>query len=327
MVRWGILGAGKIAGKFCQDLKLVKDAKIAAVGSRSIQKAQHFGEQYNIPYCYGSYEELAKSDEVDIIYIATPHHGHHTNTLLCLNNNKHVLCEKPIGVNATQTEEMIQCAQDNNKFLMEAIWTAFLPATIKVQQLISEGAIGNIKFIQADFGFKAPYDPQGRMYNPNLAGGALLDIGIYPLFLTHLLKGTPNHLHAYSIMTDTGVDATTMVQMIWDDGCASSQYSTILSDTNTEALISGDKGRIIMHRRWHETKQISLHQDGQEVRTWHFEDPCLGYKYEILECHRCLSDNRLISDIIPHQFSLNLSRSMDLIRRQIKLVYPFESRS
>ena len=324
VIRWGILGPGRIAHKFCADLLKVDDAKIMAVGSRSIDRAEAFAQQYDIPHAYGSYDALVQSNEIDVIYVATPHNAHYENTITCLTHGKHVLCEKPMGINSDQVRSMISTAANKNLFLMEAIWTAFFPAIAKVRDLIAEDAIGPIKMIEADFGFTATIDPNHRLYNPILAGGALLDIGIYPVFLAHLLKGSPDQISAVATMTDTGVDASNAIQMSWLDGTVASLNSTISADTPITATISGPKGYIQVHRRWHESKEVSLYHRSGRVNNWSYQDDYMGYFYEINEVHRCLRAGQTESQVLPHQFSLDLINSLDLIRQLIGLKYPAE---
>lgn len=323
-IRWGILGPGRIAHKFCADLLKVEDARIMAVGSRSLERAKAFAQTYNIPNAYGSYEALAQSDYVDVIYVATPHNSHCSNTLNCLSHDKHVLCEKPMGINTEQVLDMIQAAKLRKLFLMEAIWTAFFPAIAQVQTLIANDAIGPIKMIEADFGFTAAADPNNRLYNPNLTGGALLDIGIYPVFLAHLLKGPPDQLHAQATMTNTAVDGSTTIQMSWSDGTLGVLNSTILADTPITATISGPKGYIQLHRRWHECREVSLYNKSGQVDRWTYPDEHNGYIYEIEEVHRCLRSGHQESTVLSLQFSLDLIKSLDEVRRLIGLKYPFE---
>jgi len=193
-----------------------------------------------------------------------------------------------------------------------------------MKELIAEGAIGEVKMIEADFGFTAPVDYSKRLYNPDLAGGALLDIGIYPLFLAHLLKGEPEQIKAMATMTETHVDGSTAMTLSWSDGTLASLSATIFADSPTTAKISGPDGYIVLHRRWHEARQISLYNKGGLVNTWTYKDDCFGYQYEIEEVQRCLSQGSLESSIIRHQFSQGLTKSMDIIRQQIGLKYPFE---
>ncbi len=323
-IRWGILGPGKIAYKFCSDLQQIQGNKITAVASRSMDRAKAFATEYAIPNSYSSYEELSQSTEVDIIYIATPHTYHCENAIMCLRNGNHVLCEKPMAINKKQIDEMITVAVENKCFLMEAIWSAFFPSIRKMNELIADGAIGNIKMIEADFGFMAPVDYSKRLYNADLAGGALLDIGIYPLFLAHLLKGRPKEIKAMTTMTETQVDGSTAISLSWDDGTLASLNTTIFADSPTTAKISGPKGYIVLHRRWHEAREISLYNKGGLVNTWTYKDDCFGYRYEIEEVQQCLIKGKIESSVLTHKFSQSLMSSMDSTREQIGLKYPFE---
>ena len=207
---------------------------------------------------------------------------------------------------------------------MEAIWTAFFPALSKLKSLISEGAIGPIRMIEADFGFTAHTDPDHRLNNPNLAGGTLLDIGIYPIFLTQFLKGAPEQINTQATMTDTGVDGSTTMQLSWSDGTLASLSATIMADTAIIATISGPKGYITLHRRWHECREISLHDKSGKVNSWSFPDDCHGYLYEIEEVHRCLKEGLTESEILSHAFSIDLISTLDQVRNRIGLQYPFE---
>ena len=205
-IRWGIIGPGKIAHKMAQDLLTLDDAELVAVGSRSLDRAKSFAAQYSIPYAFGEYADIARFDGIDVVYIATPHHGHAQHTTMCLRQGKGVLCEKPLAINSKQVDMMLREAQANQVFLMEAIWTRFLPQTAYILEQIANNRIGEVHSIKADFGFSANYDPTGRLFNPHMGGGALLDIGIYPVFLTLLLFGKPDHILANAILGATGVD-------------------------------------------------------------------------------------------------------------------------
>ena len=192
VIRWGILGAGSIAHKFAQGLASAPDAKLVAIGSRSQDKAHAFGEEYAIPNRHGSYEALAGDPNVDIVYVATPHPMHKPDTLLCLQAGKAVLCEKPFSINAADSLDMIAEARKRKQFLMEAMWTRCFPAMRSLKSVIAEGVIGEPRLLQADFGFRANFNPDGRLFNPALGGGALLDVGVYTISLSSMIFGTPS---------------------------------------------------------------------------------------------------------------------------------------
>ena len=185
--KWGIIGCGQIAGKFAESLKVISDAILYAAASRSGEKARSFCKKYHVRKWYDSYEKLAEDPEIDAIYIATPHNLHLENSTLCIQNRKAVLCEKPLTVNEREAKKLIKNAREAKVFLMEAFWTRFLPSTVKLNQLLEDGLIGEVKLLQADFGYYMPFDGNHRSYNPDLAGGALLDVGIYPINFAQMI--------------------------------------------------------------------------------------------------------------------------------------------
>lgn len=262
--KWGIIGLGRIAEKFATDLKLIQDASLHAVASRSINKAKEFAQKFNATNYYDNYEDILDCQDLDIMYIATPHNLHYQNTRMCLEKGIPVLCEKPIAVNAKQLEELFTIARANNTFHMEALWTRFLPSFIKVLDLIKDGVIGDIKSIKADFGFKAPFDPENRIFNPDLAGGSLLDIGIYPVFLAYSLFGYPESITARATIGKTGVDEDCQVILRFKDDKSAVLYSSVTYDTSNQAEIYGDSGFIGMHKRWHEADGFTVFRDKDE---------------------------------------------------------------
>ena len=322
MVRWGILGCGSIAQKFVDDLKQVDGCKLVAAGSRNIEKAKAFQELNNAELSFGSYKELAQCEEVDVIYIATPHPMHKANTILCLENGKHVLCEKPFAMNVEEVKEMVEAAKSNKRFLMEAIWTQFLPYMQKLKQVIRDGAIGEIQMIEADFGFKADYNPNGRLFNPSLGGGALLDIGIYPLFLCHTLLGKPDEISASAQIGDTGVDESSAMNLKWKSGAMASLLSTVLCDTKCEAKIFGTEAYIEIDSRWHESKSFSIKNRDGILEKFQFNDSYKGYAYEIMAVNKSIQKGELENPELTLEFSLNLMKDLDSIRSYIGLTYP-----
>jgi predicted dehydrogenase len=321
-IGWGILGAGKIANKFASDLKLVEDATLVAVGSRDAVKGEEFAARYQIPHAFTTYEGLVNCPLVDVIYVATPHSFHHEHTLLCLNHGKAVLCEKAFALNLRQAKEMIDTARKQKLFLMEAFWTKFLPQFDKVKQIIADGTIGNIRWVQADFGFISD-PPAARLFDPALGGGALLDIGIYPVFLAQCLLGKPRTIDASMVPFTSGVDQQCSVTLSYDNGAMASLFSTLAADTPVEAVIAGTKGRIEMRNRFHnavgkvflitdkdEAKEIEVHREGG-----------YGYQFEARHVNACLREGLTESPIMRHQDSLQLMETLDEIRRVIGVRY------
>ncbi len=318
-IRWGILGLGKIANKFASDLALVEDAILYAVGSRDMNKANEFGKKYGAKKFYGSYEELSKDPDIDIIYIATTNNLHYQNTIMCLNNGKSVLCEKPLGLDSKEVTEMIQLAKSKNLFLMEALWTRFIPSTKQVLKLIDNGTIGNIKFIRADFGFKGNSDPKLRLYNKNLGGGSLLDIGIYPIYLSLLTLGVPNDISSMARISDTGVDSYAGMVFTYENNIKAFLESTFETDTGTEAYIYGESGVIKMHKPFHHTKRISIYSNNKATHNIDIEYIGNGYYHEIVEVNHCIRNGLTESTLIPHSLSIDLMSIMDQVRRDWKV--------
>jgi len=323
MIKWGIIGAGNIAHTFSKDLSLVTGGTLFAVASRSIEKAKVFAVEYNAPLAFGSYEELFACEEVDVIYIATPHMNHAELSIMGMKAGKAILCEKPAGVNKTQVVEMIKTAQENEVFFMEALWTRFNPTIRKVKRLVDAGAIGNVGYLHADFAFYGlDRDENGRLLNPELAGGSLLDIGIYPVFLSYLFLGMPNDIKATAKFYKTGVEV--QASMIFNyDNAQSILYSGLTTNSEMKAQIAGSAGTIFIHPRWHETTGYTL-EKGEEKTINEVGKLGKGYTYEIEEVHDCLNNKKLESDLWSHQNSLDLVELLDMVRDRTKIVFPFE---
>src|ERR1035437_1138752 len=244
-IKWGILGTGRIAHVFATALRDTGNSELYAVGSRSIENAHEFASDYGVPAYYGSYEELVNDPEVDAIYVATPHHLHLENTLLALNHGKHVLCEKPLGVNQREVNMLIQKATENKLFLMEALWSRFLPNIIKTKELVDSGEIGDVKLLTAYFAFKSNHTPEGRHFNKELCGGTVLDIGIYNIFLSQLLLGKPVSISAMAGLSEQGVDTTCSYTFKYGNDTLAVMHSSFLADSPIIAEIHGTKGKII----------------------------------------------------------------------------------
>jgi predicted dehydrogenase len=321
--RWGIIGLGKIAHKFAQDLQTLENAELWAVASTSQKRADDFAAQYKVKNAFGSYEDIVNCPDIDIIYIATPHTGHHAATLLCLKKQIPVLCEKPFGINSNQVAEMIQCAKENDTFLMEALWTRFLPNTLKLLSLLEANTIGNIVEIQADFGFKAQFDPKSRLFDKKLAGGALLDIGIYPLFLSLLLLGEPDEIEAKSIIGASDVDeSTSMILTYKKNKQVANLHCTLRATTPTEAIIYGEKGYLKMYSRFHEPNpgiDLFLYKNKEKHFFPSENVACIGYAYEAIEVMKCLHDGKKESDILSLSFSTKLIKLLDDVAKKTLL--------
>ncbi len=322
ITRWGIMGLGKIAQKFAESLAYVPNAKIVAVASRSKEKAAEFAQKFGAAHHYESYEAMLDNPEVEVVYIATPHTLHHENTMACLHKGKAVLCEKPFAMNLAQVKEMTTLAKEKNLFLMEALWTKFLPSFKAVKQLIEEGKIGKIHTLQADFGFQAPYLPEERIFNPKLGGGSLLDIGIYPLFLAVSLLGKPDELTARAVFGETGVDNSCAMVLKYHSGSLAVLTASVVAYQSIEANIFGEKAAIKMNTPFHTPQtHIELKERFTTVRTLEVETEGNGYNYEAIEVGNCLRAGKVESEVMSHADSLLLMEMLDWVRLEAGICY------
>lgn len=319
-LRWGILGTGTIAGKFVRDLHASGVGQAAACGSRTIEGARTFAAAHGIPRVYGSYGELARDPDVEIVYVATPHALHFGDALACLKNKKSVLCEKPLVMNAAQAAKLFAAASDNGVYLMEALWTFFLPAVVKARQWIAEGAIGEVRLIEADFGFRSVPDIRSRLFNPALGGGALLDVGVYTVALAQWAAGnkTPR-VKASARIGETGVDESTSILLDWHSGVRAHLSCSITQNLARPARIHGTRGTITLPKFWSAKKAILENDEGRLV----FKDnrKTLGYDFEAAAVTADVRDGRRENTQVSEAFSLRLAATLDAVRKQIGLVY------
>ena len=319
-VNWGIIGLGKIAHKFASDLQHSETSQLYGVASRDLIKAKEFGKKHKAKKHFGSYETLAEDPEIDIIYVATPHVFHFENTIMCLKKSKAVLCEKPMGMNAEEVKRMIEEAKSRNLFLMEGLWTRFIPATEKVIELLEKNVFGELISMQADFGFKGDSDPESRVYNKKLGGGSLLDVGIYPIYLSLLTLGIPSDIKAMARLTKTGVDSFCALSFSYENGAKANLESTIDTDTPTEAHIHGTSGSIKLHRRFHHTEKLTCLHNGVETLL-DIKYKGNGYLHEIEEVNTCLLNHATESSKLPLKTTLDLSILIDRVKEKIGLDY------
>lgn len=322
--RWGIVGAGGIAHKFADALSNVENAKLQAIASSNPQRASDFAGQYSIPNCYDSYDQLYADDTVDIVYVATVHNLHCRNAIDALNAKKNVLCEKPLAVNAFEAKKMIKSSQDNDVFLMEAMWTRFLPMISEVRDLIENGAIGQPQLLYADFAVNFDHDPKSRIYNPDLAGGALLDLGVYCMSLASMVFGKPEKISSTIKMTDTGVDARSTVVLEYGNSKTAVLFQALDLETSREALIVGTEGSIRIHPQWLSGSDYTLKLNDGTEKECKADTHINGFVYQINHVHECLDSGKKQSDIMPLEESLQIAQTMDDLRSQWNLKYPFE---
>jgi len=322
IIRWGILGTGRIARDFANALKDTPDAVLAAVGSRSVESAAAFAQDFGQPAVYGSYEELANAPDVDIIYIGTPHPMHAENTLLALRGGKAVLCEKPFTINLREAQQVVAEARERKLFLMEAMWTRYMPALAEVKRIIASGEIGVVNSVHADLGFVASSDPENRVNKRELGGGALLDLGIYPLSIACALLGPAESVQAQAILSEAGVDMTTGFTIQHQGGTMSINSCSLRARTPSELTVSGTLGSVRMEGMFHLAQTLTVKLTSGVTRT--VATPFLGngYVHEAIEAGRCLRAGLLESPGMTHAETLDLMKVLDTIRAQIGVRYP-----
>ena len=321
-IRWGIAGPGNIANKFAQAVKNVDCACLSAVASRSYDKAKEFADKYSIENIFSSYEEMAASDKIDAVYISTIHPFHKPCAELFLNGGKHVLCEKPICINVNQIKALKECAEKNNKFIMEAMWTRFLPAIKETKAMIEQGVIGKVIAVEADFCYRETPESCPILFDNKIAGGALLDVGIYPLNLvSYLLGNNPQEITATSYI-ENAVDIHTQMTFKYGDGIISSLSCAIGVQKPETAFIYGTDGYIMLPA-FYGANEILVYKDGEEK---HIDMPFLGngFEEEIYEACNCIKKGKLQSDVMPLSESMAVLNQMDIIRKQIGISYPLE---
>lgn len=322
--RWGILGTGKIARQFAAGLKHLPDARLMAVGSRAAEPAEVFGEEFAVPHRHPSYEALVSDADVDAIYVATPHSCHRENTLLALAAGKAVLCEKPFTINAREAEEVVAFARTKKLFLMEAMWTRCFPLMAKLRELLAASIVGEVRMLTADFGFRAEYLEEERLFNPAVGGGALLDVGVYPVSLASMIFGTPTRIVSHAQLGKTGVDEEAAIILSHTQGQLAVLSTAIRVDTAQEAIIMGTTGRIRIHSPWWRPAALTIARDGRPDEAMEFPFAGNGYQFEAAEVMRCLRAGKLESDVMPLDETFAIMRTLDVIRAQWGLRYPMD---
>jgi predicted dehydrogenase len=319
-IRWGILATGGIARALVEDLQLAPDAEVVAVGSRAQATADAFAQRYGIARAYGDWRSLAADAQVDVVYVATPHSAHHEATKLCLAAGRAVLCEKPITLDEPSARDLFDTARAGGRFLMEAMWTRCNPTIRRVAELVADGAIGEVTAVHADFGIAGPFEPSHRLRDPALGGSALLDLGIYPITLAHLLLGRPDTIEVRGQLTPEGVDQQTGLLFGYGSGALAVLSCGFVGATGNVATVTGTTGRIELPAPFHCPRRLTLRRgDTEEV----IESPLAGHGYlpEIEEVHRCLRAGLTESPLVPATTTLEVMSIMDSIRERIGVSY------
>lgn len=322
--RWGIIGTGGIAHAFAQDLQYFSDHRVAAIGSRSLITAKSFAGQYKSCTPYGSYEELVADPSIDGIYVATPHVFHMENTIMALRAGKPVLCEKPFAVNSSQAKKMIETARSQNLLLMEAMWTRFLPHIQRVREILASGVLGEIIAVEADHGQPLARLKIPRLMLPELAGGALLDLGIYPVSFAHLVLGVPSKISASASFTPEGVDGQTSAIFDYPSGAQAILTANMIARSQCRAVISGSEGLLEIDRTFYNPTAMRVILNDESVTEYPNVYVGHGLREQAAEFVRCIQDKQTESPLLTLDETQSIMQSMDEIRKQIKLKYPNE---
>ncbi|MFG2358582.1 Gfo/Idh/MocA family protein [Streptomyces sp. NPDC048521] len=327
-VRWGILATGGIAAAFAADLVDLPDAEIVAVASRRPESARAFAERFGVERAYGDWESLAADADVDVVYVATPHAAHRAAAGLCLEAGRHVLCEKPFTLNLREAEELVAVAREHDRFLMEAMWMYCNPLVRRLKALVDDGAIGQVRTVQADFGLAGPFPSAHRLRDPALGGGALLDLGVYPVSFAQLLLGEPDEIAARAVLSPEGVDLQTGALLSWESGALASVHCSIVGGTGGTASVTGSLGRIDVPSGFFHPERFVLHRDGKDPEEF-TADPADGprtsLRHEAEEVMRALRAGEKESPVVPLDGTLAVMRTLDAIRDRVGVRYPSEA--
>ena len=361
-IRWAVWGAGAIANKVISDLHLVESATLHAAGARNIERARSFAQQHGAARSYDSLPAMLQDAAIDIVYVATPHHLHMQDCIACIEAGKAVLCEKPFTLNATQAQRVVDAARRHKVFCMEAMWTRFIPAVKEVKRLVDSGAIGRVRLMQGTFAFAATPNPASRLFDPVMGGGALLDIGIYPVSFAHHMLGAPEMVRGLATIGDTGVDVQSTYQLHYSGGALADLSASLLVPGHNEFILYGETGTLRLCKPFYSAHRFVLEQHALPVahhaalanpaglrkllaspaarslrrrlsslaaawpsgRSHTLPFPGYGYQFELTEVCRCLREQRTESDTMPLQHTLEVMRMMDELRSQWGLVYPQE---
>ena len=325
MTRWGVIGTGGIAAAFATDLDLLSDHEVVAVGSRSPATAAEFGDRFGVARRHPSYQELVEDPVVDVVYVSTPHPGHFPAASMAIAAGKAVLCEKPFTLNAAEAAGLVAAARARGVFLMEAMWTRFLPHVVRIRELLADGVLGEVRTVQADHGQWFRHDPKHRLLNPELGGGALLDLGVYPVSFASMVFGPPERVTAVGAPASTGVDAQTSMLLEHSGGRHAVLTTTLEARSANRAVIVGTRARIEIDATWYAPTTFAIiTSDGTVLERYDEPHTGGGLRHQAAEVARCLAEGLAESPLMPLDESVSVMATLDEVRRQIGLVYPSE---
>jgi predicted dehydrogenase len=320
--KWGILAPGKMSAKFTMGIKHLENAELYAVGSRDLSRARDFAKEHGFKRFYGSYEELVADPDLEIVYVASPHSFHKEHTLLCLQHGKHVICEKAFAINSMEAVEMINEAERQDLFLMEALWPPFQPFYKKAAEILASGVLGKVIHLHGYFSFIPPYDPLDRKFNLSLGGGSLLDIGIYPGIDALTFIGVPDQVEARASFSPTGSEESLNAILQYNNGRSAAIYSSFKTNKGIGCEILCENGNMTVSRGRDMNQRVVLNLHGEEKKEFVFSPPAMGYYSEAEEVMKCLDEKRTESNVVPLSFSLNLIKTLDRIRKAAGIIFP-----
>ncbi|MFD3482096.1 Gfo/Idh/MocA family protein [Streptomyces sp. NPDC058665] len=323
-IRWGVLATGGIAGRFTADVRRMAGAEVVAVASRSEASAKAFADRFDIPRAYGDWAGLVADPDVDVVYVATPHSAHRAAAGLALEAGKPVLCEKAFTLNSREARELVALAGERGLFLMEAMWMYCSPVIRRMTELIADGAIGEVRTVRADFGLQGPFGPDHRLRDPALGGGALLDLGVYPVSFAQLILGEPDRVQADALLSPEGVDLNTGMLLGWESGATALLSCSVTAATGTTATVTGTAGRIELPSGFFAPETFVLHRDGREPEQHSVESGLTGMQHEAAEVMRCLRAGETESPLVPLEGSLAVMRTLDAARERVGVRYPVD---
>lgn len=322
-MKMAILGAGGIAGTMASTIREMLEVESYAVAARDYDRAESFAKKYGFEKAYGSYEEMLEDEKVELVYIATPHSHHYEHILLCLKHGKHVLCEKAFTANAVQAEEVLRLAEEKNLLLTEAIWTRYMPMRKKLDEILADGMIGKPSVLTANLGYVISHVP--RMMTPELAGGALLDLGVYPINFALMAFGTEiERISSSAVLLENGLDSQDSITFLYRDGKMAQLYATMLSQTDRMGVVSGDKGYLAVENI-NNCERIRVYNlDRKEIACYEAPVQISGYEYEVRSCIKAIQEGRLECEEMPHKETLRVMKLMDALRAEWGVRFPFE---
>lgn len=319
----GIIGAGFIGQKMAVTLNGMEGVKAYAVASRNLERAENFAKENHVEKAYGSYRELVEDDNVDLVYIATPHSHHLEHGKLCISHGKPVLCEKAFTANAKQARELLDYAREKNVFITEAIWTRYMPSRKLISDILAEGELGEIQMLSANLGYEM--SNKERLVKPELAGGALLDVGIYPLNFASMFMGNDiEKITSACVKIETGMDGKAAMVLTYKDGRMATLHTTMLASTEQYGIIYGTKGYLIAYNINNIDRVEVFSSDRQLIRSIEVPKQITGYEYEVEACKRALEAGALECEEMPHSETIQMMEWMDMLRTEWGVRYPFE---